>query len=174
MDMYDIHQEMKNDCGDAQERIAMEEELDPLRSPLPTGGNEWERGFMESMQRAKRLGWTLSEKQIATLDRIRADEDCDDVCFTCEDYGVMCDSCLAEHEAQHLKEIEQDYAHMSEEEIEAFQEWAVEMSHPDVQSGSYGSVGGYVGACPLSYNSSGYSGGRGYHVEVCKQTGVVL
>jgi len=176
MDLYAIHQEMKNDCGDAQERIAMEGDIDPLRSPLPTGGNEWEVGFMESMRKAKRLGWTLSDKQIETLEGIRDKEErneWDNGCGMCDEWG-MCDSCLAEHEAQHDKEIERDYAHLSEEEIEAFQDYATNvLGDRDAMSGSYGSVGRFKGPCPLSYDASGYSSGWGYAVKVCKRTGAV-
>ena len=55
MDLTDIHAEMANECGDAQERIAMEEvELDPLRTPLPRGSNSWEQDFMETMRKARK------------------------------------------------------------------------------------------------------------------------
>ena len=174
MDLYDIHQEMKNDCGDAQERIAMEEEVqDPLRSPLPTGGNEWEKGFMESMKKAKKYGWELSTKQIETLERIRGDED-----YYKDDYEPQCRQCIEEQQqcrSCFMEEIEDDTAHMSDAEMDAWNDYAVNvLGDRDVMSGSYGSVGGFRGACPLSYDSSGYSGGRGYVVEVCKRTGMTL
>tara|TARA_R100000152_G_C6717227_1_gene143795 strand:+ start:266 stop:802 length:537 start_codon:yes stop_codon:yes gene_type:complete len=175
MDLYEIHQEMKNECGDAQERFAMEEELDPLRSPLPKGGNEWEKGFMESMKKAKKYGWTLSPKQIATVDRIRSDEEYErkereeyyaSLCSTCEMEGYTCSACRE-------KEEEADMGHMSAEEREAWYDFCENvLADRDVMSGSYGSVPSFRGACPLSYNSSGYSGGRGYHVKINKYTGM--
>jgi len=178
MDLYDIHNEMKNECGDAQESIAMEEVQDPLRSPLPTGENEWEQGFMQSMRKAKKYGWTLSDKQIETLDRIRANEEHTRYqmeienemrCRGCEEagWGQQCRACI-------VAEREADTAHMSDAELDAWEEYAVNvLGDRDVMSGSYGSVSGFRGACPLSYDSSGYSGGRGYAVKVNRATGMV-
>ena len=176
MYLHDIHNEMKNECGDAQECECIEEDLDPLRSPLPTGSNDWERGFMESMHKAKRNGWTLSEKQIAVIDRIRSEEEGYPSYEFCP-HGVLiysedpydpvedCMACVMEEERR-------NYAHMTEEQIEAFQDWASEvLGDRDVMSGSYGSVPTFRGPCPLSYNSSGYSGG-GYHVVINEQTGM--
>ena len=179
MDMYEIHQEMKNDCGDAQERIAMEEELDPLRSPLPTGRNEWEKGFMESMKKAKQFGWTLSDKQIETLDNIRFEQGErgryeSERCGECEWLGTRCGECEREAERLHMEEWERDFAHMSEKEIEDFQDYAsTVLDDRDAMSGSYGSVGRFKGPCHLSYDESGYSNGYGYAVKVSKRTGMV-
>ena len=156
--------EMKNECGDAQERIAMEEvELDPLRSPLPTGLNAWEESFMETMHKAKKYGWKLSSKQIEILDRIRADEE--DHCPFCTRHRY-CQDCRDEQYEEDMRKHEEATSHMTVEEIDNFNDYMVEVNHRDVQSGSYGNVLRYRGACPTWYDSSGYSNGRGYQVYV--------
>ena len=72
----------------------------------------------------------------------------------------MCGEC-------HVAQAERDTAHMTSEELSAFNEWASEvLGDRDVMSGSYGSVPSYRGACPLWYDRSGYSRGRGYQVYV--------
>ena len=108
MDVIDIQHEMRLENGDEQERM-----VDPLRSPLPTGSNEWERGFMESMRKAKRNGWRLSAKQIATLDRIR---DAEAVCASDWEYEPTWE----EDEDARLKDWEADHAHMTPEQIKDF------------------------------------------------------
>ena len=181
MDLTDIHAEMKNDCGDAQERIAMEAELtyeryeggqvelDPLRNPLPEGSNAWEQDFMKTMRKAQKYGWKLSDKQIQTLNRIRANEEDyedNDVCPDCEFEGGTCRWCYEDEIDREIAEREAAYSHMTEEQRNAFNEYMSEVSHRDVQSGSYGNVGRFHGPCPTWYDSSGYSNGRGYQVYV--------
>ena len=170
MDLTDIHAEMKNDCGDLQERLAMEVvELDPLRNPLPEGSNDWEQDFMKTMRKAQKYGWKLSDKQIQTLDRIRANEEeveNYDVCPDCEFEGGTCRWCYEDEIDRDIAEREAAYSHMTEEERNAFDEYMSEVSHRDVQSGSYGNVGRFRGPCPTWYDSSGYSNGRGYQVYV--------
>ena len=113
MDVIDIQHEMRLENGDEQERM-----VDPLRSPLPTGSNEWERGFMESMRKAKRNGWRLSAKQIGILNRIR-DEEEDNEVFDCY-IGEWREPTWEEDEAARLEEWEADHAHMTPEQIKDF------------------------------------------------------
>ena len=151
MDLTDIHMEMKNDCGDLQERLAMEEvELDPLRNPLPQGSNAWEEDFMETMRKAQKYGWKLSDKQIRTLDRIR------------DQYEEIEEQYEEDERDRYQREEEEATAHMTKEEQDRFYEYMEEVNHRDVQSGSYGSVRAFRGPCPTWYDSSGYSNGRGY------------
>ena len=168
MDLTDIHAEMKNDCGDAQERIAMEEvDLDPLRNPLPKGSNDWEQDFMKTMHKAQKYGWRLSDKQIQTLNRIRAEEEelayfDNDACPDCVFEGGTCRWCYEDEIDREIAEHEAAYSHMTQEQRDNFNDYMVEVSHRDVQSGSYGNVRRFRGPCPTWYESSGYSDGRGY------------
>ena len=154
MYLHDIHNEMKNECGDAQER---EEVIDPLRAPLPEGSNDWERGFMKSMHKAKKYNWTLSQKQIETLERIRGQEEDEmdfevEECYQCDEYGT-CDDC-------HEKRIEEDYGHMNAAQRERWNAFANDvLNDRDLMSGAYGRVPIYRGACPKSYDSRGFSTG---------------
>lgn len=170
MDLTDIHAEMKIDCGDAQERIAMEEvELDPLREPLPHGGNAWEQDFMETMRKARKYGWTLSSKQVSILNRIRANEEDyydDDACPDCIDLGGTCRWCHEDEIDREIKEQEAAYSHMTQEQRDNFNDYMSEVSHRDVAGGAYGNVRRFCGPCPTWYDSSGYSNGRGYQVYV--------
>ena len=169
MDLTDIHAEMKNDCGDLQERFAMEVvELDPLRNPLPEGSNDWEQDFMKTMRKAKKYGWQLSDKQIQTLDRIRANEEDydDDLCPECVELRGQCRWCYEEEIDREIKEHEAGYSHMTEKERNDFNDYMSEISHRDVQSGSYGNVRRYRGKCPTWYDPSGYSNGNGWQIYV--------
>ena len=157
MYLHDIHNEMKNECGDAQER---KEVIDPLRAPLPEGNNDWEIGFMKTMRKAKKYGWTLSEKQINTLERIREEEEYrereelrrEGLCHHHNHLGD-CDQC-------HDERIEADFGHMSEAELERWNAFARDvLDDRDVMSGAYGPVPIFCGPCPKSYDSSGYSRG---------------
>ena len=166
MDLTDIHAEMANECGDAQERIAMEEvELDPLRTPFQGVLTPWEQDFMETMRKARKYGWTLSSKQVSILDRIRAAEE------EAEEMALMAESMLPwdfdyedDPQGYHARQEEEATAHMTEEEIERFYAYMEEVSHPDVAGGAYGNVRRFRGKCPTWYDSSGYSNGRGYQV----------
>ena len=78
----------------------------------------------------------------------------------------MCETCFEEKIASEEKQYAADTAHMTSEQIDDFHAYMEEISHRDVASGSFGSVRGFRGPCPLSYDSSGYARGRGYAVYV--------
>jgi len=116
MDVIDIKNEMRLENGDDQERM---QDLDPLRSPLPVGRTHWERDFMDSMLKAKKNGWRLSDKQIEVLDRIRAEAFGTPPCFDCF-CGEWREPTDEEDEAAREAEWDADHAHMTPEQIKDF------------------------------------------------------
>jgi hypothetical protein len=139
--------------------------------PYSGDGSEFQENFLESMRKAKKYGWTLSPKQHAKLADIIAQQAYDaeiedSKCYLCDSVGGMCEDCYEEMVAEEERQFAADTAHMTREQIDDFQDYMSEISHPDVASGSFGSVRSFCGPCPLSYDASGFARGQGYAVYV--------
>ena len=170
--MLEYDDEMTNEMiGQFAGETRIEPEYNILdHIPYSGDGSEFQENFLESMRKAKKYGWTLSPKQHAKLTTIISqqayDEEMENRCYVCEDEGGMCETCFEEKIAREEKQYAADTAHMTSEQIDDFHAYMEEISHRDVASGSFGSVRGFRGPCPLSYDSSGYARGRGYAVYV--------
>ena len=171
--MLEYDDEMTNEMiGQFAGETRIEPEYNILdHIPFSGNGSEWEKNFLESMRKAKKYGWTLSAKQHAKLADIILQAEIkakfeydDDFCFDCEQGS--CNTCEDEKIAREEKQYAANTAHMTREQIDDFNAYMEEINHRDVASGSFGSVRGFRGPCPLSYDSSGYARGLGYAVYV--------